>query len=200
MNIPPILRLGRRPPQPPQRTGDGRLSDTEETQARAEALFRTIARRFVVGHGEANLRADFHVGRRVDIRGVGPLFEMDGSGSNDKKVLRSRNGVKIALDDQDGQEQIILGTPGGQTLTMKDGPGTAEVVDSNGNSIELRISGITIIAAATVTVNASIVKVSAGMVRVDAGLAQISGVVMADTVICSNVVAATCTPGAGNIW
>ena len=131
---------------------------------------------------------------------MGPLFEMDGSGSNDKKVLRSRNGVKIALDDHDGQEQIILETPGGQTLTMKDGPGTAEVVDSNGNSIELRTSGITIIAAATVTVNASVVKVSAGMVRVDAGLAQFSGVVMANTVICSHVVAATYTPGAGNIW
>jgi uncharacterized protein involved in type VI secretion and phage assembly len=129
-----------------------------------------------------------------------PPESMDGSGSNDKKVQRSRNGVKIALDDQDGQEQIILETPGGQTLTMQDGPGTVEVVDSNGNSIELRTSGITIIAAATVTVNASTVKVSASMVRVDAGLAQFSGVIMADTVICSNVVAATYTPGAGNIW
>lgn len=33
---------------------------------------------------------------------------MDGSGNNYKKVLRSRNGVKITLDDQDGQENMIL--------------------------------------------------------------------------------------------
>ena len=29
---------------------------------------------------------------------------MDGGGNNYKKVLRSRNGVKVTLDDQDGQE------------------------------------------------------------------------------------------------
>jgi uncharacterized protein involved in type VI secretion and phage assembly len=31
---------------------------------------------------------------------------MDGSGNNYKKVLRSRNGVKVTLDDQDGQREV----------------------------------------------------------------------------------------------
>ncbi len=125
---------------------------------------------------------------------------MDGAGNNYKKVLRSRNGVKITLDDQDGQEQLILETPGGQKITLKDGPGSVEVADSNGNSIKMEASGITINASAKVTVNASQLAISAGMVTVDAGMSKFSGVVQADTVISNSVVSASYTPGAGNIW
>lgn len=125
---------------------------------------------------------------------------MDGAGNNYKKVLRSRNGVKITLDDQDGQEQLILETPGGQKITLKDGPGSVEVADSNGNSIKLEAAGITITASAKVTVNASQLAISAGMVTVDAGMSKFSGVVQADTVISNSVVSASYTPGAGNIW
>ena len=129
-----------------------------------------------------------------------PPESMDGGGNNYKKVLRSRNGVKITLDDNDGREQLILETPGGQKLTMKDGPGSVEIVDSNGNSIKLETSGVTITASAKVTINASQVAVSAGMVTVDAGMSKFSGVVQADTVICNSIVSASYTPGAGNIW
>ena len=125
---------------------------------------------------------------------------MDGSGNNYKKVLRSRNGVKVTLDDQDGQEKLLLETPGGQKLTLKDGPGAVEIVDSNGNSVKLEAAGVTVNASAKVTVNASQVAVSAGMVTVDAGMSRFSGVVQADTVICNSIVSASYTPGAGNIW
>lgn len=129
-----------------------------------------------------------------------PPESMDGSGNNYKKVLRSRNGVKITLDDADGREQLILETPGGQKLTMKDGPGSVEIVDSNGNSIKLEPSGITVTASAKVTINAAQVEVSAGMVTVNAGMSKFSGVVQADVVITNSVVSASYTPGAGNIW
>jgi uncharacterized protein involved in type VI secretion and phage assembly len=125
---------------------------------------------------------------------------MDGGGNNYKKVLRSRNGVKITLDDQDGQEKLILETPGGQKVTLKDGPGAVEVVDGNGNSVKLEASGITVNASAKVTVNASMLAISAGMVTVDAGMSRFSGVVQADTVISNSVISASYTPGAGNIW
>ena len=125
---------------------------------------------------------------------------MDGGGNNFKKVLRSRNGVKITLDDKDGQEQLILETQGGQKMTMKDGPGSVEIVDSNGNSMKLESSGITINAAAKVTINASQVAISAGMVTVDAGMSKFSGVVQCDTMISNSVISASYTPGAGNIW
>jgi uncharacterized protein involved in type VI secretion and phage assembly len=129
-----------------------------------------------------------------------PPERMDGSGNNYKKVLRSRNGVKITLDDQNGQEQLKLETPGGQSVTLKDGPGSIEVVDSNGNSIKLESAGVTVTAAAKVTINAAQVAVSAGLVTVDAGMSRFSGVVQADTVIATSIVGASYTPGAGNIW
>jgi uncharacterized protein involved in type VI secretion and phage assembly len=129
-----------------------------------------------------------------------PPQPMDGGGANNLKVLRSRNGVKVTLDDQDGQENLVLETPGGQRVTLKDGPGAVEIVDSNGNSVKLQTGGITVNAAAKVTVSASQVEVSAGMVTVNAAMSRFSGVVQADTVISNSVVSASYTPGAGNIW
>lgn len=129
-----------------------------------------------------------------------PPESMDGSGQNDIKTLRSRNGVIITLDDTDGQEKLILKTPAGQQVVLKDGPGAVEVQDSNGNSVKLETSGITVNASAMVTINGSMVKISAGMLTVDAGMSRFSGVVQADTVITNSVISASYTPGAGNIW
>ena len=130
-----------------------------------------------------------------------PPASMDGAGNNYEKVLRSRNGVKVTLDDHDGQEKFIVETPGGQKLTLKDGPGAVEIEDSNGNSIKLESSGITVNASAKVTINAGgQVEVSAGMVSVNAGMSKFSGVVQCDTLISNSVVSASYTPGAGNIW
>ena len=128
-----------------------------------------------------------------------PPQSMDGAGNNYKKVICSRNGVKVTLDDQDGQEKMILETPGGCQFTLQDGPGSVEIKDSNGNSVKLETSGITVTASAKVTINASQVEVSAGMVTVNAGMSRFSGVVQADTVITNTIIAATYTPGAGNI-
>jgi uncharacterized protein involved in type VI secretion and phage assembly len=129
-----------------------------------------------------------------------PPESMDGSGSNNRKVLRSRNGVKITLDDQNGQEKCIFETPGGQKITLSDGPGVINIQDSNGNSIKLESSGVTVTASSKVTVNASSVEISAGMVTVNAGMSKFSGVVQCDTMISNSVISASYTPGAGNIW
>ena len=125
---------------------------------------------------------------------------MDAEGNNNLKVLRSRNGVKITLDDQNGQEKLVMETPGGQKVTLQDGPGVIEIQDSNGNSIKLESSGITINASAKVTVNASQVTVSTGLLKVDAGTSIFSGLVKADSIITNSIIAASYTPGAGNIW
>lgn len=129
-----------------------------------------------------------------------PPESMDGGGNNYKKVIKSRNGVVITLDDQDGQESFKVETPGGQKITLKDGPGSVQIEDSSGNSVKLESSGITVTASAKVTINASQVEVSAGQMTVNAGLSRFSGVVQADTVITNSVVGTSYTPGAGNIW
>ena len=129
-----------------------------------------------------------------------PPESMDGGGNNYIKKLRSRNGVQITMDDSDGQEKLIMETPGGQRITLEDGPGKVEVVDSNGNSVTMEAAGITVTASAKVTINAGTVEVSAGMVTVNAGMSRFSGVVQADTIITNSVISASYTPGAGNIW
>jgi hypothetical protein len=122
------------------------------------------------------------------------------AGDGLKKVLRSRGGVTLTLDDSGGREQVTLETAGGQMITLKDGPGAIEIADSNGNSIMLEASGVTVTTAAKVTVRAGAVEVSAGMVTVDAGVTRFSGLVQCDTLISNSVVSASYSPGAGNIW
>lgn len=46
-----------------------------QARALAEASFRHIARRFVIGCGVAETLPDLRVGAKLNIRGVGPLFE-----------------------------------------------------------------------------------------------------------------------------
>jgi uncharacterized protein involved in type VI secretion and phage assembly len=129
-----------------------------------------------------------------------PPESMDGSGNNYKKVLKSRNGVKVTLDDTDGQETFIAETPGGQKVTLKDGPGSVEIADSNGNTITLESSGVTITASATLTINASAVTINASSLT-HSGTATISGALtVAASVTTPSVVSGSYTPGAGNIW
>jgi uncharacterized protein involved in type VI secretion and phage assembly len=129
-----------------------------------------------------------------------PPEVMDGAGNNFTKTIRSRNGVRVSLDDTDGQETLTLETPGGQTMTLQDGPGSIEIRDSNGNSIRLEAAGVTLTAANRLTITAGTIEVSAGMVTVNAGMSKFSGVVQADTVITNSVISASYSPGVGNIW
>jgi len=129
-----------------------------------------------------------------------PPATMDGAGNNYKKILRTRNGVQVTLDDTDGAEQLSLQTPGGQSLTLQDGPGSITLSDSNGNSITLDSSGVTIQVAANLTVTATTAQVSATTVNVNSGMSTFSGVVQSDTSITNTIIAASYTPGAGNIW
>lgn len=129
-----------------------------------------------------------------------PPESMDGAGNNFKKSITSRKNIRVTLDDTDGQESVTIETPGGQQVVLRDGPGSIEATDSNGNSIRMESAGITIRASAKVSVQASQVEVTAGMVSVNSGLSKFSGVVKADTVITNSIISASYSPGAGNIW
>lgn len=129
-----------------------------------------------------------------------PPAAMDASGQNSLKVIQSRSGVRMVLEDKTGEERFLVETPDGQRITLKDGPGHVEIVDSNGNSVKLEAAGVSVKAAAKVTVSASTIEISAGQITVNAGMSRFSGVVQADTVITNSVVSASYTPGAGNLW
>ena len=51
--------------------------DGADVRALAEASMRHLARRFVVGRGVAETRADLRVGAKLKLNGLGPLFEGD---------------------------------------------------------------------------------------------------------------------------
>jgi uncharacterized protein involved in type VI secretion and phage assembly len=128
-----------------------------------------------------------------------PPASMDGAGKNDRKVLRSRNGVTVTLDDTQGQESMVLQTPGGQTITLRDGPGSIVITDSNNNAVKLEAQGVTISSAGKVTVQATQVEVSASMVTVNAAIAKFSGIIDCLMLKTNSVVSETYSPGAGNL-
>jgi hypothetical protein len=125
---------------------------------------------------------------------------MDAAGSNDRKVIRSRSGIEISIDDRDGQDSFSVSTPGGQRLALKDSDGAVEIADSHGNRVELRSGELAVSGAAAVKVSASTVKVTAGMLDVTAAMSRFSGVVRCDSLVTNSVVSASYTPGAGNVW
>jgi uncharacterized protein len=70
---------------------------SQETQTTAEALFREQARHFVRGRGVAEADGRLRVGRRVDLRGLGPLF----SGKYDlievRHLFDRRRGIRTEI-------------------------------------------------------------------------------------------------------
>jgi len=129
-----------------------------------------------------------------------PPTSMDSAGSNNTKLLCSRNGVKMTLDDTTGSEKFVVETPGGQKITLQDGAATITMVDSNGNEIQTGPSGVTITSSGNVTIQASQIELTAMSMSVNAAMTTFSGVVNGNvTVITPSVVGGSYTPGAGNI-
>jgi uncharacterized protein involved in type VI secretion and phage assembly len=129
-----------------------------------------------------------------------PPEQMDGSGNNYLKTILSREGVRITLDDTTGATKLRLETPNGQSIVLSDADNSILAQDSNGNSIKMDASGITVIASALVKIQASTAEIDASMVTVNSAMSQFSGVVQCSTLITNSVISASYTPGAGNIW
>lgn len=129
-----------------------------------------------------------------------PPEQMDSSGQNNKKVIVSRNDIRISLDDTPGQEAVTIQTPGGQKVVLKDGPGSIEVTDSNGNRLKMESSGITLSTKADLTIQAKNLKVTAGNVTVNAPTSMFSGLVKSQAIVTNTVVSGIYSPGIGNIW
>ena len=114
-------------------------------------------------------------------------------------MICSRNGVKITLDDTDGQESLKLETPGGQKVVLKDGPeASIEMSDSNGNSLKMASSGIAMNTTGNVTINAREIQLSTTKVTAQSLMSEFSGVVKSNTHITNTDVSTSYTPGAGN--
>lgn len=120
---------------------------------------------------------------------------------NNVKEIRTKSGARITIDDTDGSEKITIKTPGGHEITMDDSDRKLRLSDSNNSTVEMGPSGVSInTGGKKLDITASDVTISASAVNVNAGMASFSGVVqVASMMNASTVVAATYTPGAGNI-
>jgi hypothetical protein len=88
----------------------------------------------------------------------------------------------------------------GSCITLKDDAASVLIEDANGNSILLENGKVTVSSPDTLVLQAPIVEINGSQVEVNAATLRCSGVMQADTVIANTVVAASYTPGAGNVW
>jgi uncharacterized protein involved in type VI secretion and phage assembly len=120
---------------------------------------------------------------------------------NHSKVLRTRSGSEIRFNDEAGHETVEIRTAAGQSvlLTSEDG-GSARVADGHHSSVTLTPAGITLQSASSVAIKASAITLEAAAINLDSALVKCVGVLQSDSLITNTVVAASYTPGAGNVW
>ncbi len=119
----------------------------------------------------------------------------------DRYTLTGRHGSRIAIvEEAEGQATVSLSTPGGQSVTVTQTSGGKITLEAAGNKVTLDTKGVSIETPLTVKVSASRVEVSAAQVQVDAAMSTFAGIVKCDVLQATTVVAATYTPGAGNVW
>lgn len=72
----------------------GLPADGAQARALAEASFRHMARRFIVGHGVAETQDNLRVGSKLSIKGVGPLFEGDYTATEVRHRFDPKQGLR----------------------------------------------------------------------------------------------------------
>ena len=114
--------------------------------------------------------------------------------ANNIRILKTRSGSRLELDDTDGAVKITLSTASGHKLVLKDTPQEVSLEHGNGCKITMNAGG-------QVKINAnSTVDITASVMNVHAPMAIFDGIVKCTTLISTAVVSASYTPGAGNIW
>jgi uncharacterized protein involved in type VI secretion and phage assembly len=129
--------------------------------------------------------------------------EQLGGGKNrvDRYTLVGARGSRIAVvEETEGQATISLSTAGGQSVTITQTNGGKVVLEAAGNKVTLDTQGVTVETPLSVKVSASRVEVSAAQVQVNAAMSTFAGIVKCDVMQATTVIAATYTPGAGNVW
>jgi uncharacterized protein involved in type VI secretion and phage assembly len=133
--------------------------------------------------------------------GSAPAPEQLGGDRTDRWTLVGKAGSRIAIvEASPATATISFETPNGVTCTLTDSGGGQIEFKAAGNTIKINSEGISVQAAAKVSVQASQVEVNAGQVTVNAAVSSFSGMVRCDVLQATTVVATTYTPGAGNIW
>jgi len=124
---------------------------------------------------------------------------MDSGGDNPIRSITTESGHKLSFDDRG---RIDLESAGGHKVTLDD-TGTKILIEhSIGSSIEMSSDGsIKISAINKVEIEAPAgTDITTAKLTVNAPLSTFSGVVQCQVLQTPSVIAATYTPGAGNVW
>lgn len=127
---------------------------------------------------------------------------LGGNGESvDRWTFVGKNRTRIAIvEESPGSETISFTTPTGTSGELTDTGGGKIEFKTAGTTITIDTQGVSINTPGQVKVQANLVKITSPVVQVDAPISKFSGVVQADTVITNSIIAASYTPGAGNIW
>lgn len=74
------------------------------------------------------------------------------------------------------------------------------LLEAGANYIELGITGIDVVSAATLKLESSTQRTQTSLLQNNAAMNENTGVVRCETLITNSVVASSYTPGAGNVW
>jgi uncharacterized protein involved in type VI secretion and phage assembly len=94
----------------------------------------------------------------------------ENAGNNDVRLIKSRSGHEIELDDA-GDGGLRIETAGGHTVVLDDGGGTVTIEDDTGtNSVTFESGGLTLSSSSSVSVEAPQIDVhSDGNLTIEAG-------------------------------
>ena len=94
----------------------------------------------------------------------------------------------------------IIRTTGDVQIVLSDSQPNIYMDTQNGTKIVMGAAGVNIVAAgANIRIEAGIVTIDASLIKLEAGIVT-ARMIRCDTIIAENVIGASYTPGAGNIW
>jgi phage baseplate assembly protein V len=135
---------------------------------------------FVPEEGDEVLVAFVHGDMRFPIV-LGGLYNgvdkppTDRTASRDQKMIRTKHGHQVVLDDSQGQEAIRITTAGGHELILDDASGTVAIT-GNGVKITLDDTGSITVQGTNITVEGSTVTVEAEHIALGSTAAALSPV------------------------
>jgi phage baseplate assembly protein V len=135
---------------------------------------------FVPEEGDEVLVAFVHGDMRFPIV-LGGLYNgvdkppTDRTASRDQKMIRTKHGHQVVLDDSQGQEAIRITTAGGHELILDDASGTVAIT-GNGVKITLEDTGSITVQGTSVTVQGTSVTVEAEKIALGSAAAALSPV------------------------
>lgn len=154
----------------------------------------------MVGFEAGNLARAYVVGACWNGRAAMPHRGDASSGSSpsateDRRVLRTKSGNYVELDDSAGSVKVTISTSGGHKLVLDMTGNEVKVEHPSGHAITLKVDGSIDISAKSVVT----VKAPSGVI-VDAPTSAFNGDVICNTLIAKQgVVSPKYTPGFGNL-